>query len=242
MEEKDALEYLANLANTANEKKITFDKYGSAFLIGDDVHPWHPDTNADEELQTHTLQSVVDYAHKLPEDKPYFIHVVSPTLVRVRGFLNGYGERNELLIAQPWNIWDKQDEFFDREQLNIMLQSMFVDDEETDKAILLKFIGNLREENAQTASDDGITQKATMSTGIASQDTVIVPNPVNLRPFRTFTEVKQPESQFVFRMKQGMQGALFESDGSAWKNEAIDNIKTYLNDNLSELENITILG
>lgn len=57
-----------------------------------------------------------------------------------------------------------------------------------------------------------------------------VPNPVYLKPFRTFTEITQPESAFVLRMREsgGIQVALFEADGGAWKNEAILAIKDYL--------------
>lgn len=77
-----------------------------------------------------------------------------------------------------------------------------------------------------------MTQKATVSRGIASKEQCIVPNPVYLQPFRTFVEVDQPESAFVFRMRDdgrdGVQCAIFEADGGAWKNEAMENIKVYL--------------
>ena len=65
----------------------------------------------------------------------------------------------------------------------------------------------------------------------------IVPNPVILRPYRTFPEVEQPASSFIFRMKEndGVCCALFEADGGAWKNEAMRNIKEYLKENLCDL-------
>ena len=43
--------------------------------------------------------------------------------------------------------------------------------------------------------DDGVSQKATITKGIAGKEDVIVPNPVTLRPYRTFLEVEQPEKQ-----------------------------------------------
>jgi len=66
---------------------------------------------------------------------------------------------------------------------------------------------------------------------------VAVPNPVTLRPYRTFSEVEQPASQFVFRMKTGGSSpscALFNADGGAWALEAIENIKRWLSDRLPE--------
>ena len=48
---------------------------------------------------------------------------------------------------------------------------------------------------------------------------VKVPNPVTLRPFRTFIEVEQPESKFIFRMREGGRCAIFEADGAhgSWR-------------------------
>ncbi|GET15220.1 hypothetical protein SN4111_14820 [Ligilactobacillus agilis] len=59
------------------------------------------------------------------------------------------------------------------------------------------------------------------------------PNPVLLAPYRTFIEVKQPENKFIFRMKDGPRGAIFEADGGAWRNQAILNIKTFLEEQLA---------
>lgn len=66
-----------------------------------------------------------------------------------------------------------------------------------------------------------------------------------LAPYRTFLEVEQPESQFIFRMKDGPRGAIFEADGGAWRNQAIVNIREYLKEQLSEeveSKRVTILA
>ena len=93
--------------------------------------------------------------------------------------------------------------------------------------------------------DDGVSQKATIKTGIASKEAAIVPSPVTLTPYRTFTEIAQSPSQFIFRMKQNggvIQCALFEADGGAWKNYVKDAIAEYLNDLLRDEPNITIIS
>lgn len=92
----------------------------------------------------------------------------------------------------------------------------------------MKVIGNIKEENVRNTGDNGFSQAVTMQTGITSVDDVIVPNPVKLAPYRTFLEVEQPTSEFVFRMKDGPRAALFEADGGVWRNVAIHNIKNYL--------------
>ncbi len=64
----------------------------------------------------------------------------------------------------------------------------------------------------------------------------VVPNPVILAPYRTFPEIEQVESKFIFRMQEGPNAALYEADGGAWKNEAMRRIKEYLVENLKELK------
>lgn len=67
-----------------------------------------------------------------------------------------------------------------------------------------------------------------IKTGIANIEDVVLPNPVTLRPYRTFNEVEQPASSFVFRAKDGPMFALFEADNGAWRGQAMQNIKAYL--------------
>ena len=114
---------------------------------------------------------------------------------------------------------------------------------------IMKFAGNVEKKNEPTYSDDGRTQVATMNVGVASKADVIVPNPVELIPFRTFQEVKQPRSQFVFRISDKGAPAfkIVEAEGGIWKNEAVQNIKEYFENELGDapkeiLEHITIIG
>lgn len=118
-----------------------------------------------------------------------------------------------------------------------------------DLEAIMKFAGNVERKNEQTYSDDGRTQVATMNVGVASKADVIVPNPVELIPFRTFQEVKQPRSQFVFRISDKGVPAfkIVEAEGGIWKNEAVRNIKEYFENELGDapkeiLEHITIIG
>ena len=53
-------------------------------------------------------------------------------------------------------------------------------------------------------------------------------------PYRTFIEVEQPESKFIFRMREGGACALFEADGGAWKLDAQNAVYEYLKDRLKE--------
>ena len=43
-------------------------------------------------------------------------------------------------------------------------------------------------------------------------------------------------------MKDGPRAAIFEADGGQWRNETIIRIKTYLNEQLKDIDNVEILA
>ena len=125
-------------------------------------------------------------------------------------------------------------QWYDVESFIIAMQSCFVQNEDSEK--ILKVVGNIKEEAVRQTGDDGISQQVTAKTGIATVENIKVPNPVVLAPFRTFREIAQPESKFVFRMQQGPRCALFEADGGAWKLDAMARIKEWLEIELEGLK------
>ncbi|MDC96651.1 hypothetical protein D1656_15205 [Listeria monocytogenes] len=173
-----------------------------------------------------TLTGLVDYIRSnFDGQEKCLVHVVSPTEVELLGLLNKQQNRNKFVCAEAIIPNFSYDSFYDTETLNIKLQSMFLTT--LDRDIILQAIGNISEENVKNTGDDGISQVVEIRQGIKKND-VLVPNPVTLTPIRTFSEVEQPSSQFVFRMKDGPFGAVFEADGKSWRNEAILNIANYL--------------
>lgn len=99
----------------------------------------------------------------------------------------------------------------------------------------MKIVGNLSQGTEANFADDGMTQQVMAKAGVARVAMVSLPNPVELRPFRTFADIGQPASKFVLRIKadkdHGPRCALFEADGGAWKNTAIATIKAWLTEN-----------
>jgi len=188
-----------------------------------------------EPLQVSTLSSLVQYITKFSEarkDVPYLVHVVDPTKVRFLSGLDGDRERETLIVANAETPRIPFGSFIDNETMLIAVQSMFIEDPDTDRAAVLKFAGTVTAGSVKEYGDDGVTQKATIRQGLASKAEAIVPSPCVLRPFRTFPEVEQPESQFIFRMKEGRDkevlSAIYEADGGAWRNAARENIRAYL--------------
>lgn len=194
-------------------------------------------------LKISTLTGLVDYIKANVDNIKHelLIHVESHKEVALYGPLGYDRDREKFLQVEailPNNV--RYNNFIDTEQFNIMLQSGFVDND--DKMLLLKYTGLVRDEAVKDTGDDGVSQAVTIKTGVASVGQAVVPNPVILAPYRTFLEIEQPKSKFIFRMQSGPRAALFEADGGAWRNEAIQNIKEYLEDELQEVENIKIIS
>lgn len=156
------------------------------------------------------------------------IHVISPNEVTLFTKLTDNSMARPVLIRstyqEPFRMFGQ---WMELESFIISLQSQFVKTETSTD--LLKLIGNIKDGTVTTRTDDGIGQDVTVKTGITKVEQVTIPNPIHLKPFRTFPEVDQPASPFVFRMKSGRDGlmpqcALFEADGGAWKMTAIQNI------------------
>ena len=194
-------------------------------------------------LTVSTLTGLVDYIKSKLDTLPekLLIQVKSPSKVDLYSPLNADREREQYISAEailPNNV--QYERFLDTERFNIMLQSAFVDNK--DKSILLKYTGLVQNDAVKTIGDNGVSQAVTIKTGVASVGQAEVPNPVTLAPYRAFPEIIQPESKFIFRMKEGPSAALFEADGGAWRNQAILGIKEYLKEALKDNENVEIIA
>lgn len=164
------------------------------------------------------------------------VHVCSYDKVKIIGAISGPYRQRETLLVAGFNLTPYQfGKWYDIEEFIIAMQALFVQDENT--AAILRIAGNLSEGVNRTHADDGVTQRVTIQAGISRVENAAVPNPVQLAPYRTFNEVAQPHSRFVFRMREsGEKGkpscALFEADGGAWQNAAMQNIKGWLAERL----------
>lgn len=132
---------------------------------------------------------------------------------------------------------------FDGEGIVVLLQTCFVRNA-GDWVKALTVAGNVSDGVTRDFSDDGISQAGTIRSGIASMADVAMPNPVQLAPYRTFPEIEQPLSSFVFRARSGGGDskptfALFESDGGAWRIEAMQRISDWLGAEAEKVKPVT---
>jgi hypothetical protein len=171
------------------------------------------------------------------------IHVVDHKTVRV--ITEAQGEENERYtvieaVREEIQGFD-YGRFMDHELFVIKLASMF--EETEDLATLKSYSSKVSDDTAVKTSDDGVTQSVEIKKGLSGVRTegVELPSQVTLKPYRTFSECKQPDSKFLFRMKKddGIQCALFEADGGFWKQTARESIAEFFK---KELKDIAVIS
>ena len=171
-------------------------------------------------------------------DNPLFVRVVSPEQVDVLGTVRCDMQRERPYVTYAKFISFDFNDYISIEDMIICLQSRFAPTEDRD--YLVQLLGNITDQQSVQTKDDGITQSATVKSGIQLVGEQRIKPIVTLKPYRTFLEVEQPESDFLIRLKDG-RAALFEADGGAWKCEAVKNIADKLRELLEDVPNVHII-
>lgn len=242
---KEALQYITNLKEESMDPKVL--EIGGNTYCNKDLRRYHSYPRA-EELGVNTLTAIVDYIKGKPEElqTTMVLHIKNPTMVQLYSGLVDERIREYLLRADAIVNEYQFDYYYDQERFLIELQANFLDTEDLQKIKMVA--GNIQAGTTANYDDDGVSQKTTIKSGIANNSDVIVPNPVSLRPYRTFAEIEQPESDYVFRIKDSERGPMFklvEADGGLWKNTTMKRIKEYFEFELQEelkKYNITIIA
>lgn len=197
-----------------------------------------------EPLVIHTLSGLADFVlHDiqldLPEPQIDVIHIVNHNVVEVLARRNGIFQRRPVyaravVTGNPTFHFGR---YYDQEELIISLQTAFVQTAQIKE--ILSLVGTIHNEHELTANDDGVSQRIITRKGMKLGERSVVPNPVSLAPYRTFGELDQPESFFVLRLR-GEEGempkvALFEIGDNHWQLRAIELIKAFLAERITEI-------
>ncbi len=210
------------------------------------VHEVVPVEYAFPHITLYSLDSLVEYIESNKDEVALAQCqiVVTESTAMLFGPPTGLQRRRDFIVHVNANSKFKQSESYGQlETFRIWLMTQF--QASPGQAALLKFISTIRAESAVTTMDDGVSQSVEAKTGIARIGDVEVPSPVTLQPFRTFAEVEQPESWFIFRLrrvteKHPVEAALFEVQTN-WQRMAAITAKAYLDDKLVK-ENVTVLA
>ncbi len=222
---KEALQYLVSL----KENKV-YDLDGETYSD----HPLHrirAEFDRPELLEDNGLDSIVKLLQTERYNTPIFIRVQGPRRVDVFSTLDERLGR-DFLYRASCTAPEFQPGWMDHEHAIIALRSMFVPDEDGD--YLIGLLSRISKDDGVQSDDNGVSQTVTARSGVSLKNFERVKPRVALTPFRTFTEVEQPTSEFILRLDGNCRVGLIEADGGAWKMEAKRNIRAYFEDHLSK--------
>jgi hypothetical protein len=155
------------------------------------------------------------------------LHIVNHQEVQLlTGVSDEHGRRRAFAKAKPASYKGFVfDTWYTLEQFRVGIQAHFAPT--VDREYLLGIASKVTDGEILVSEDDGVSQQAEMKAGLALKGSEKLRARVTLAPFRTFPEVDQPQSEFIFRAQKsdkGPQLALFEADGGKWKVAAVENI------------------
>lgn len=193
-----------------------------------------PHVDRPEQITVSSLDSIAKLIKQeidVIDALPVFVRVKDAQTVTVFTTFDEYFERDNLYKA-VCDVPEFREGFRSYEKAIIELRSKFIPGEGT--SYLLDLLSRVNKESGVSTSDNGVTQTVEARSGVSLKQMVAVKPRVLLQPFRTFLEVRQPESEFLLRINDDGDIGLFEADGGAWRLSAKDSIAGYLESALAE--------
>lgn len=235
-----AAEYQVQKITTDDGRELLLDKNGKFINIPLKVEP------EAQTLKFSTLQSICDYIAEDPDgifhdNVKYMLQIKDANHVVLLSPIFGESKQRATIATCDIDLRsDKQIRYTDPETFQVIVQTRFVETEA--RKLLLQVAGNLKKEQGMQTADDGVSQKLTVMTGVSTSSNVKWVNPTPLRMIRTFPEIEQPESAFVFRVNQDGECALFEDENAIWQLTAIASIKKFLQEHVDPTANVAVIG
>ncbi len=224
---KEAIQYLVSLKDNKTYT-INGDTYSDHELVRIPPYVAHPSP-----ISVIGLDSIVKLVRNeldMFDNLPLFIRVDGARKVSVFSTYDGDMCRDSLYDA-TCDVPDFHGGFRDYEEAIIELRSKFAPGEGVD--YLLDLLSRISKDNGVTTRDNGVSQEIEARQGVSLKTMVQIKPRVTLRPFRTFLEVEQPESEFILRLdNEGLVG-LFEADGGMWRMQAKASIAAYFEEHLA---------
>lgn len=238
---REALELIMGKAVEA--EGVSFHDHAGQTFATRKLHrmPEEPPVPTPDPVPVSTLRALAAYLEADPDgavvgDGGLFLSVVSPTEVHAITATMGEDEKRQTwATAKALLPTLRIGQYMSTEELGIHLRTCFVQTETRDEVVA--FLGGVVDSAEVKTEDDGISQGTTLRKGISMVREGTVPSPVKLRPYRTFHDVEQPEGEFILRLQKGhggVQAALFEADGGAWRHTATELVAAYLREKSPE--------
>lgn len=225
---KEFAQYLVSLKDNK-----TYDIHGDIYSDRELVRV-APHIDRPARISVSSLDSIVQLVcHELDmfTNLPVFIRAEDARAVSVFTTYDDVMARDNLYRAEC-DVPGFRDGFREYEAAIIELRSRFVPGPGVD--YLLDLLSRISKDTGVTTSDNGVSQTVEARQGVSLKTMVAVKPRVALRPYRTFLEVEQPESEFLLRLDDNGNVGLFEADGGMWRQTAKASILAYFEARLSD--------
>jgi len=198
-------------------------------------------------IEVNSLDGLIKLIKNNKIDSKDVLDIYEPLIVKVNfneivvmSALNTDKTRNYLFEANPMIPHLQMGQRLSVEEMIILLSTAYIPTENTKKFI--SSLSSLRIVEEVQFDDDGIGQTVTAKQGTSINKSFQVQPIVKLKPIRTYEEIEQVESKFLFRVNKDGTVCLREADGGQWKYEVQKEIVRYLEDNLKdEIESQTVV-
>jgi hypothetical protein len=174
------------------------------------------------------------------------VHILNPNKVSYLGPLDSkYKFREVHCVTEFENEKFKFpfDSGLDQERFILNLLANFEDNKYLQA--ILSIVSNVEDVNGIELGDDGFKQNVTVKSGITYKKVEGIKNPITLTPKRTFREIEQVNEIYILRVQKGDKGLLFKlikTDGGDYCVTAQARIKTFLQEQLKDIQDIVIVG
>lgn len=233
--------FIQHIQQTTQPQITTIGNSTFAVNASGDATEIRPCIDHPETLNLHSLDALVKLVQTeaikgITANSPYILYITIPDPLNIRCFGQPNPDaryfRQLYYSVRASDVPGFQDGFRDQEKAIIELRSRFAPSEGVD--YLLDLLSRISKDSGVTSTDNGVSQTVEARQGVALKNMVTLRPRVALRPFRTFQEVEQPESEFLLRMNAEGDIGLFEADGGMWKLQARKTIKEFLENALQD--------
>ena len=213
----------------------------SYVLYADHTEELRPAIDSPDTVWLNSLDALVQLVKKEQQDRQIFVSVTGHDEVDVYDSPSEdcRWKRNVLYNARAIDIpgWEPEVQMgFD--QATVALMTRFQDG--GDREYTLQLLSQITTGAKVTYTDNGVASTIVMQKGAALAQNMTIKPLVKLRPYRTFQEIEQPEGIFLIRISE--RGITFrEADGGMWKLTARNTAKAWLQEQLKDMENVTVM-
>ena len=234
---KEAIEKIEEMSSP-----LVYTEGGHSYVLyADHTEELRPTIDSPVTVRLNSLDALVQLVKKEQQSRQIFVSVTGHDEVDVYDSPSEdcRWKRNVLYNARAIDIpgWEPEVQMgFD--QAAVALMTRFQDG--GDREYTLTLLSQITTGAKVTYTDNGVASTIVTQKGAAlAQNTTIKPL-VKLRPYRTFQEIEQPEGIFLIRISE--RGITFrEADGGMWKLTARNTAKGWLQEQLQDMPNVTVM-